>query len=166
MSNDRDGVPETARQLAGRLAEAFEQDQGLAEQLNGCQHRLQGANEDLWSGLHPDALGLLYDDTHAVGIGEQATVRSRITAVMADARGAGAGEEEIETVVLQAAQEVHWTIHRAFSDYQRICEDRRHLAAEIGELIAGMVSELIAAGWSEEQARTADVRALAAAGAR
>jgi hypothetical protein len=36
--------------------------------------------------LHPDALGLLYDDTHVAGIGEQATIRSRITAVMADAQ--------------------------------------------------------------------------------
>jgi hypothetical protein len=116
--------------------------------------------------LHPDALGLLYDDTQAVGIGEQATIRSQITAVMADARSAGAEDEAIETGVLQAVQEIHWTIHRAFSEYQRIGEDRRHLAAEIGELIAEMVVELVAAGWSEEQARTADVRSLATAAAR
>ena len=165
-SNSSPGVPDTARKLAGRLADAFEQDQALAEQQNDAQHRLQAVNGDLWSGLHPDALGLLYDDTHAVGIDEQATVRSQITAVIADARSAGAGEEEVETVMLQAVQEIHWTIHRAFSEYQRLCEDRRHLAAEIGELIAQMVAALVAAGWSEEQARTADVRALAAAGAR
>jgi len=166
LGGGSDDVPAPARQLAGRLAEAFEQDQALAEQQNSAQHRLQAANGDLWSGLHPDALGLLYDDTHAVGIDERATVRSRITAVMADARGAGGGEEEVETVVLGAVQEVHWTIHRAFCEYQRLCEDRRHLAAEIGELIAQMVAELTAAGWSEEQARTADVHQLAAAGAR
>jgi len=65
--------------------------------------------------------------------------------------------------VLPGLQEVHWAIHRAFSDYQRISEDRRHLAAEIGELIAGLVSELVAAGWSEEHARDADVSQLAAA---
>ena len=159
-------MPDTARRLAGRLADAFEQDQALAEQQNDAQHRLQAANGDPWSGLHPDALGLLYDDTHAVGIDERATVRSRVTAVMADARSAGTSEEEVETVVLQAVQEVHWTIHRAFCDYQHLCEDRRHLAAEIGELIAGMVAELTAAGWTEDAARTADVRALAAAGAR
>jgi hypothetical protein len=165
-SNSSAGVPDAARQFAGRLADAFEQDQRIAEQQNACQHRLQAANGQLWSGLHPDALGLLYDDTHAVGIAEPATVRSQITAVMADARRAGAGEEEVETVVLRAVQEVHWTIHRAFSEHQRLGEDRRHLAAEIGELIAGMVAELVAAGWTEDEARTADVRALAAAGAR
>ena len=165
-SNGNAGVPDAARQIAGRLADAFEHDQALAERQTAAQHRLQAANEDLWSGLHPDVLGLLYDDTHTVGIREEATIRSRITAVIADARGAGAGDEEVETVVLAAVQEVHWTIHRAFSDYQRIGEDRRHLAAEIGELIAGMVAELTAAGWTEEQARTADVHQLAAAGAR
>ena len=54
-------VPEAARQLAGRLADAFETDRGLAEQLNTCQDRLRAANGQLWSGLHPDALGLLYE---------------------------------------------------------------------------------------------------------
>jgi hypothetical protein len=166
MSNNSDGVPAAARQLAGRVAEAFEQDRALAEQQNTAQHRLQAANDQLWLGLHPDALGLLYDDTHAVGIHEQATIGSRITAVTADARGAGASDEEIETVVLQAAQEIHWTIHRAFSEYQRISEDRRHLAAEIGELIARFAAALVAAGWSEDAARNADVHQLAAAAAR
>jgi len=36
-----DQVPEAGRQLAGRLAEAFEQDRTLAEQLNDCQDRSQ-----------------------------------------------------------------------------------------------------------------------------
>lgn len=165
-STSSTGVPDAARQLAGRLADAFEHDQALAEQQTACQHRLQAANGQLWSGLHPDALGLLYDDTHAGGISEQATIRSQITAVIADARSAGADDADVETVVLRAAQEVHWTIHRAFSDYQRLGEDRRHLAAEIGELIAQLVAALTTVGWTEDAARTADVRALAAAGAR
>jgi len=63
-------------------------------------------------------------------------------------------------------QEVHWTIHRAFSEHQCVSEDRRHLAAEIGELIAAFVAELVAAGWTEEQARDADVHQLAAVPAR
>ena len=67
-------VPEDARQLAGRLADAFEQDQALAEAQNACQHRLQAANSELWSGLHPDALGLLNDDTHRTAIGEGSSV--------------------------------------------------------------------------------------------
>ncbi len=69
---------------------------------------------------------------------------------------------EAEAVLLPALQEVHWTIHRAFSEYQRIGEDRRHLAAEIGELIAQFTAELVAAGWSEDAARNADVHQLAA----
>jgi len=40
------------------------------------------------------------------------------------------------------------------------------LAAEIGELIASLVSELVAAGWTEQQARNADVHQLATAAAR
>ncbi len=66
---------------------------------------------------------------------------------------------EAEAALLPKLQEVHWTIHRAFSEHQRISEDRRHLAAEIGELIA----RLVAAGFTEEQVRDADVHQLAAA---
>jgi len=43
-----DVVPEAARQLAGRLADAFEQDRTLAEQLNDCQDRLRAGNGQLW----------------------------------------------------------------------------------------------------------------------
>jgi hypothetical protein len=86
--------------------------------------------------------------------------------VIAGARASGADDRQVETVVLEAVQEIHWTIHRAFSDYQTVSEDRRHLAAEIGELISSFVAALIDAGWSEQQARTADVHQLAAAPAR
>jgi len=157
-----DQVPEAARQLAGRLAEAFEQDRGLAEQLNDCQDRLRAGNGQLWSGVHPDALGLLYDDA-AVGVYDGASV---ITGGMIDALRAGLPAAEVEAAALLGLQEAHWAIHRAFSDHQRISEDRRHLAAEIGELIAGLISELVAVGWSEDKARNADVRQLAAAAAR
>jgi hypothetical protein len=150
-----DQVPETARQLAGELADAFESDRGLAEQLTGAQHRLQAANDRLWSGVHPDVLGLVYDGG-AVGQGE-----SQVAESVVDAVRAGAAATEVEAAVLSELQEVHWAIHRAFSEHQQLSEDRRHLAAEIGELIAGLVAELIAAGWSEEQARTADVHQLA-----
>jgi len=36
---------------------------------------------------------------------------------------------------LGAVQEVHWQIHDAHNDYQTAAEDRRQLAADIGELI-------------------------------
>jgi len=158
-----DQVPEAGRQLAGRLADAFETDRTLAEQQNDCQDRLRAGNGQLWSGLHPDALGLLYDDTAAVGVYEGSSV---ITGRMIDALRAGLPAAEIEAAVLPGLQEAHWAIHRAFSDYQSISEDRRHLAAEIGELIAQLVAELVAVGWSEDQARNADVRELATASAR
>lgn len=152
-----------ARQLAGELADAFETDRGLAEQLAGAQRRLQAANGRLWSGLHPDALGLVYDDSAAGVVGQGS---SRVAEEIVDAVRADSSVADVEAAALGELQQVHWTIHRAFCEYQRLGEDRRHLAAEIGELIAQMVSELVAAGWSEEEARTADVRALAAAGVR
>jgi len=158
-----DQVPEAARQLAARLAEAFEQDRTLAEQLNDCQDRLRAGNGQLWSGLHPDALGLLYDDTAAVGVYEGGSV---ITAGMIGALRAGLPAAEVEAAVLPGFAGGPLGDSPRVSDYQRISEDRRHLAAEIGELIAGLVSELVAAGWSEDEARNADVGQLAAAAAR
>jgi len=154
-------VPETAQRLAGELADAFETDRGLAEQLKAAQHRLQTANSQLWSGLHPDALWLIYDDTAAVDQGSSAIAAEIVDAVHADGSAA-----EVEASVLPRLQEAHWAIHRAFSEHQRLSEDRRHLAAEIGELIAAFFSELVAAGWSEEQARNADVHQVATAVAR
>jgi hypothetical protein len=108
-------------------------------------------------GLHPDALGLIYDATAAVGEGE-----SVIAGAMVDALRSGLPAAEVQAAVLPGLQEAHWMIHRGFSEHQQLSEDRRHLAAEVGELIAALVAELIAAGWSEEQARTADVHQLAA----
>ncbi len=156
-------VPEAAGQLAAELADAFEQDRALAEQLTARQHRLQAANSELWSGPHPDALGLLYDDTHQPAIGEGSSV---IAGVAGDAIRFEHSVAEAEAALLPRLQEVHWTIHRAFSEHQRISEDRRQLAAEIGELVASFVAELIAAGWSEDEARDADVHQLAVAAVR
>jgi hypothetical protein len=56
---------------------------------------------------------------------------------------------------------VHWNIHRAFIEYQTAAEDRRELAADTGELIDRFVDTLVAAGWSQEQTRTANVDELA-----
>ncbi|MGI8715462.1 MAG: hypothetical protein ACR2NR_20230 [Solirubrobacteraceae bacterium] len=156
-----DQAPETARQLAGELADAFETDRGLAKQQNRAQDRLRAANDRLWSGLHPDALGLVYDGAAAAGQGASAIGEGIVDAVRAGGLAA-----EVEALVLGELQEVHWAIHRAFSEHQQLAEDRRHLAAEIGELIAALVAELVAAGWSEEAAGTADVGQLATAVAR
>ncbi|MBV9804135.1 MAG: hypothetical protein JO130_13130 [Solirubrobacterales bacterium] len=76
-------VPEGAWRLADRLAQACEQDRRLAVQLTEAQHRLEAANARLRSGLTPDALGRLYDDTSAAGAYEGGSV---ICGVMVEAR--------------------------------------------------------------------------------
>jgi hypothetical protein len=68
-----------------------------------------------------------------------------------------------ETAVLGALQQAHWAIHGAFCDYQTAAEERRQLAADTGEVIRRFVDALVAAGWSEEQARSANVYELAGA---
>ena len=135
------------------------QDQQLARQLSDAQERLQSANKRL-SGLHPDALALLYDDTHAIGIDAPGAIRSEVAAVMIDALRDGADEQQLEATVLAPVQEIHWTIHRAFTGYQTVSERRRQLAADTGELIGRFIDALVAAGWSEEQARNANVDEL------
>ncbi|MGP0033095.1 MAG: hypothetical protein ACLP4R_00710 [Solirubrobacteraceae bacterium] len=56
---------------------------------------------------------------------------------------------------------VHLTIHRAFCAYQSACEQRRQLAVDVGELSARLTDALTAAGYSTEQARSANVHQLA-----
>lgn len=60
--------------------------------------------------------------------------------------------------------DVHWAIHRAFCQYQYVCEERRQLAVDVGELSQQLTDVLSAAGWSRDEARAADVHALARAG--
>lgn len=152
-------VPVRARELAARLSALFEHDVELVKRLNDAQRRLLGANDQLWSGLRPDALGLVYGDTGRVATGGSATER------MIDAPGVGDGQQEVETAMLGALQEAHWAIRRAFIEYQHASEERRRLAVDVGELAQPLTDALCAAGWSEDAARTADVHALALGGA-
>lgn len=62
-----------------------------------------------------------------------------------------------------ALGQARWAIDRAFHDYQFASEERRQLAAEIGEVIRRFVDVLVAAGWSEERARGVNVHELAGA---
>lgn len=152
-------VPARARQLASRLAALFQSDSRIAVRLNDAQRRLRSANGQLWSGLHPDALGLVYDDAQQVAIGQGT---SSIAGRMIDALRVGGREREVETAVLQALQQ---TIHRAFIDYQTACEERRQLAVDVGELSRQLTEALCAVGRPEEAARSANVHELAGAGA-
>ena len=62
---------------------------------------------------------------------------------------------------LAAVQQVHWQIDSAFVAHETTAEERRQLAAEIGELIRQFVDALVTAGWTEVQARNANVHQLA-----
>ncbi|MCA1701645.1 MAG: hypothetical protein LC790_23235 [Actinobacteria bacterium] len=143
--------PARASELAACLSVLFERDVEIVERLNDAQRRLRDANERLWSGLSPDAFGLIYDGVAAGG-----TSQIAVLAVSA------AGGCESQAAVLGALQQTHWLIRRAFHDYQGACEERRQLAVEVGELSQQLTGVLCTAGWSEQDARDADVHELAA----
>jgi hypothetical protein len=140
-------ITEAARELAAQLAQRFSEDAELAKRLAAAQERLMRANDRLWWGLHPDGLANIYsEDPTAVQVAF-AENRSEVLAAPDP---------------LRAAQQVHWQIRKAFIEYQAAAEERRQLAAEVGETIRQFVDELLAAGWSEGQARDANVHELAA----
>ncbi|HEU4728131.1 MAG TPA: hypothetical protein VFT22_09590 [Kofleriaceae bacterium] len=149
-------VPVRARELAARLAALFVADSQLAVALKDAQHRLLGASDRLWSALHPDVFGLACGDPRRLSVGKGA-IGERI-----DARGGG-DATGVETAMLGVLEQVHWTIGRAFVDYQRAYEERRRLAVDVGELAQQLIEVLCAAGWSEDRARSADVHELAIA---
>ena len=160
MTSQHLAVPSTARALARDLAALFTEDQELAHRLNDAQTRLRDANERLWSGLHPDAHAMLYDDTHAVRAPD-VRGHSQVIAVMLDQLRGGANELQLRTAVLTTVVEIHSAVHRAFVDYQFASEERRQLAVEAGELGGRLIDALTAAGWTEPEARSANVHDLA-----
>jgi hypothetical protein len=145
-------VPALARELAARLSALFEADRRIVQRLNDAQRRLRCANDRLSSGLRPDARGLFYDAHAAAGESETAGLVG----------GAfGVGELGSEVTLGGALQQIHWTIHRAFCEYQFACEERRQLAVEVGELSQQFTEALCAAGWNAADARGANVHELA-----
>jgi hypothetical protein len=94
-------VSAQARQLAARLSALFEQDRLIVARLGDAQHRLSSANQRLWSGLHPDAVGLIYDGAAPAG-------HSQIAALIDDASHAGGPGSQ--TAVLCALQQTHWIL--------------------------------------------------------
>jgi hypothetical protein len=139
-------APERACQLAGELELRFARDAELARRLNDAHERLRRANDRLWWGLHPDGMATLYGE-HPAAV-EVAFAEHRSEALCAPDP-------------LQAIQQAHWQIHRAHCDYQDAAEERRQLAVDVGEITRSFVDELIAAGWSEQEARNANVHELA-----
>ena len=146
FGGDRD-VPARVCELAARLSALFERDVEIVRRLNDAQRRVREANERLWSGLSPDAFGVVSDGAGSAGA-------SQIAALMDGARDA-------DTAVLAVVQQIHWSIHRGFCDYQSACEERRQLAADVGEITAMFIEVLCGAGFSEDDARQANVHELA-----
>jgi len=140
-------IPERARHLAAELERQFARDAELATQLNDAQRRLRDANDRLWSGLHHDGIAAIYGEHPAAIESSAAHNRSEIL----DARDP-----------LREAQRAHWTIHHALIAYQDAAERRRELAAEVGELSGELIAALVGAGWSEQDARQANIRHLVA----
>jgi hypothetical protein len=91
-------VPARARELAARLSGLFERDVEIVGRLNDAQSRVRDANERLWSGLAPDAFGLVYDGAAPAG-------QSQIAGLVSDARSAGG--LDTDAAVLGALQQIH-----------------------------------------------------------
>ena len=103
-------VPARARVLAARLAALFRSDTEIVARLDDAQRRLVRANDRLWSGLHPDALGLVYDDEPQGVAGQGA---SAIAGRMIAKLTSGGGQRENKSALLEALQQTHWAIHCA-----------------------------------------------------
>ena len=140
-------APDRARQLAAALELRFAQDAELARKLNDAHERLQHANDRLWCGLHPDGMAAVYGEHPAAVDAAVAENRSEVLSAPDP---------------LQAIQHVHWQIHQAHCDHEQVAEDRRHVAVDIGEVIRTVVDELVAVGWSEREAHSANVHELPA----
>jgi hypothetical protein len=133
------------RVRADVLAALFERDRELAVALNAAQRRLLCAKEQLVAST-------------PVGV---VLLAALCGPVDADLGSAGGGPEVMRgEEPVAALGEVADAIRCAFYAYQTAAEKRRQLAAKIGEATVRLVDALAAAGFSESQARGADVRAL------
>jgi hypothetical protein len=139
-------APAHARTVAGRLAALFDRDRQLAERLAAAHRRLRAANDRLGPG---PAVDLLWPD------------RAAPVADSALAAAPAVHHTTNQTAVAVASGQLHWEIHGAFWDYQQVSEQRRQLAFEVGELTQQLTDALTGAGWSADDARTADVYQLA-----
>jgi len=139
-------VTEQTRVLAEQLARGFARDAELATRLADAQARLMRANDRLWWGLHPDGLAAVYGEHPAA-----------VDVAFAEHRSEVLGAPD----PLAVLQRAHWSIGGAFHAYQAAAEERRQLAAEIGELIREFVDALVAIGRTEQEARNANVHDLA-----
>ena len=135
------------RELARALAALFAADRQLVVELNAAQRRLLDANDLLRVGVSADALRAL----------PGATGSGKASVLWPAALEHGSLEGESLGRTLEAIAD---SIRHALRDYQLVAEQRREVAADIGEATVRLVEAMRAAGFSEEQARNADVWAL------
>jgi hypothetical protein len=79
---------------------------------------------------------------------------------VAQGRLLGAVEQVRAVTAGGAGRELAETVRGAFVAYQFAAEERRGLGADVGEAVVRLVDAMTAAGYSEQQARDADVWAL------
>jgi hypothetical protein len=132
------------RVLADVLEALFARDRQLAGALNAAQRRLLGAGERLVVEM-PVGVVLL---ALCAPVDADLGLAGRRPPVLA-------GEDPVAEL-----GEVADTIRRAFYAYQHAAEQRRQVAADVGEATVRLVDALTTAGFSGTQARHADVRAL------
>lgn len=146
MSNDpaiRPAPPGT-QQIGRDLRALFTQDQALAVALNDALRRHRDAIDQLTTGLSAEALRTIYGPT-----GPDLGLSGRKPPVL------------LADSPVRALEDVARDARTALHDYMRISDDRRVLAADVGELTARLIEALTTAGLSEEQARHANVDHLA-----
>jgi hypothetical protein len=142
-------MPTNARELAARLSAPFGRD---AWDRLAAQRRPPW----LWSGLAPDAFGLVYDGAAAAAIGT-----SPIAALIRDA-GLAANSPDARG---DAAGSAGRSIARS-APTKTASEQRRQLAVEVRECSQQLTQALCTAGWSAHEAQHVNVHELAkAAGA-
>lgn len=97
-----------------------------------------------------DVLAALFERDRELA-GELIAAQDRLLGATDQVRAVAAGG---------AGCELADTVRCAFVDYQRAAEDRRGLGADVGEAVVRLVDAMTAVGYSEQQARNADVWAL------
>jgi len=144
------------RELAEALAALFAADRQLVVELNAAQRRLLDANDLLRVGVSADALRVL---PGATGSGK-ASVLWSVAPAGGSRGGESVGSAGCPITDRYALEVIADSIRYALRDYQLFADQRRAVAADVGETTARLVDAMRAAGFSEEQARNADVWAL------
>lgn len=138
-----DFVDAHVQEVAATLTALFERDRGLAAALNLAQERLLTTSDLLRVDLAPEALAALLGPAGPVG-----ALSALLDEGWSIARGWAAREAVADA------------IRSAFVDYQSAADKRCLLAADVGEATTRLVEAMAACGFSEAQARNADVWAL------